>query len=66
MKALEIGGAILAIGTLPLLLYVMFGPKDGNPVGFGILMWLSWLIGGILVIWGTISAVVAFSRDRRA
>ena len=66
MKALEIGGAILAIGTLPLLLYVMFGPKDGNPVGLGILMCLSWLIGGILVIWGTISAVVGYLRDRRA
>jgi hypothetical protein len=61
-KKLKIGGLIVAVGTLPLLGYVLLGPKDGNPVGLGILMWLSWLIGGALLIWGTIGTVVSHLR----
>ncbi len=26
-----------AIGTLPLMLYIAFGPADGNPIGLGLL-----------------------------
>lgn len=29
--------AIGAAGILPLLLYAAFGPKDGNPIGLGLL-----------------------------
>lgn len=29
--------AIGGLGVLPLLLYVMFGPADGNPIGLGLL-----------------------------
>ena len=31
------GLLILAAGVIPLLLYVAFGPKDGNPIGLGLL-----------------------------
>lgn len=29
--------ALGAIGFLPLQLYIWFGPKDGNPIGLGLL-----------------------------
>jgi len=61
-KKLKVGGLIVAAGTLPLLVYVLLGPKDGNPVGLGILMWLSWLMGGALLIWGTIGTLVSHLR----
>lgn len=64
-KKLKMGGKILVVGTLPLLLYLMMGPKEGNPVGLGILMWLSWLIGGVQLVRGTIGVVVAYLRDKR-
>ena len=64
-KRLKIGGVIFFVGTAPLLLYVMFGPKDGNPVGLGILMWLSWLVGGALLIWGFGGVLLSYFRDKR-
>jgi hypothetical protein len=33
LVSLAAGGA----GVLPLLLYVRFGPRDGNPIGLGLL-----------------------------
>lgn len=62
IKRLKIGALIVAVGTVPLLIYGMVGPKDGNPVGLGLLMWLSWLIGGVLVIWGIIGGLIAYLR----
>ena len=50
-KRAAIGLAIAVGGSVPLLLYMMFGPKDGNPIGLGLLMLLSWLIGAALIIW---------------
>ena len=65
IKRLKIGGLIVAAGTVPLLIYVMVGPKDGNPIGLGLLMWLSWLVGGVVVIWGVIGGLIAYlGRDR--
>jgi hypothetical protein len=54
-----IGVAVAVVGSVPLILYVMVGPKDGNPVGLGLLMWLSWLVGAVLIAWGVIGLVVA-------
>ena len=57
-------GVATAIGaSLPLVLYVIFGPKDGNPVGLGLLMMLGWLVGGALVAGGTIRRVFGRSDN---
>jgi len=34
---LWIGVGLMAAGVLPLLLYCVFGPADGNPIGLGLL-----------------------------
>ncbi|HEX5032768.1 MAG TPA: hypothetical protein VFX78_15085, partial [Candidatus Eisenbacteria bacterium] len=31
------GIVIAAVGYLPLQLYILFGPRDGNPIGLGLL-----------------------------
>ena len=66
VKRMKTGGLIATAGTLPLLVYVLAGPKDGNPVGLGLLMWLCWLVGGVMVIWGGAGALGARIRNRRA
>ncbi len=55
---LKLAGVGLAIGMLswfPLLLYVPFGPPDGNPVGLGLLAMAGTLIAvfamGIGLLW---------------
>ena len=56
-KRAVIGLAVAVGGSVPLLLYIVFGPKDGNPIGLGLLMLLSWLIGAALVIWSIVGLV---------
>jgi hypothetical protein len=56
-KRAKIGLAVAVGGTVPLLLYIVLGPKDGNPIGLGLLMLLSWLIGAVLVIWSIVGRV---------
>jgi hypothetical protein len=58
-KRAKIGVAVAVVGSVPLILYVMLGPRDGNPVGLGLLMALSWLVGAVLTAWGVIGLVVA-------
>ena len=49
-------GAIVAGLTLaPLLLYVIFGPKDGNPIGLGLLFFFGFPIGLLLFVLGFIT-----------
>ncbi len=63
-SSLARGGKIIAVSLLvallllaPLLLYLMFGPADGNPIGLGLLALLGQLIGfvgclvGLVVLW---------------
>jgi hypothetical protein len=58
-----IGAAIAVGGSIPLLIYIAVGPKDGNPIGLGLLMCLAWLIGAVLVGAGAIGFVVSqFTR----
>ena len=59
-KRATIGVAVAVVGSVPLILYVMMGPRDGNPVGLGLLMCLGWLVGAVLIAWGVIGLVVAW------
>ena len=58
-KRAKIGVAVAVVGSIPLILYMMVGPRDGNPIGLGLLMCLSWLVGAVLTAWGVIGLVVA-------
>jgi hypothetical protein len=53
------------IGVLPLLVYVAFGPKDGNPIGLGLLAVVAVLIATIGVVVGLIWFVVEVFRRKR-
>lgn len=44
-KPLAIGAAILSLGSGPLLLYCVFGPADGNPIGLGLLFFFTAPVG---------------------
>lgn len=54
-KLLLSGVIVPVAGTLPLILYIAFGPPDGNPIGLGLLAWLSWLIGLVFLLAGLIA-----------
>ena len=57
-----IGCAIAVGASIPLLLYVIFGPKNGNPIGLGLLMLLGWLVGAVLIAWGAVGVVISQFR----
>ena len=58
-KRAKIGVAVAVVGSIPLILYMMVGPRDGNPIGLGLLMSLCWLVGAVLIAWGAIGVVIA-------
>ncbi len=60
-------GSVIAgiVGVLPLLLYIQFGPADGNPIGLGLLAVAAVPLAGIGVFVGLIKLLVElFSGPR--
>jgi hypothetical protein len=55
---------ITAIGIAPLLLYVLIGPDDGNPIGLGLLAMLAVFIGVIGIALGIVKFVIEFVQSR--
>jgi hypothetical protein len=54
------------VGWLPLLLYTIFGPEDGNPIGLGLLAMAVTPFAGVGLAVGVIRMVVEwFSRRAR-
>lgn len=51
---------IALLASLPLILYIIFGPKDGNPIGLGLLAWAGVSIGQLGVFTGL--AYIGFSH----
>jgi hypothetical protein len=58
-KLFWIGVAVAVASVAPLLLYVVFGPKDGNPIGLGLLFFFGTPVGVVLTLVG-----LATSRRR--
>jgi hypothetical protein len=54
-KLFWIGVGLMAASLAPLLLYVIFGPKDGNPIGLGLLMVFGVPLGLLVLIIGLIT-----------
>jgi len=50
--------ALGAGGTAPLLLYIAFGPADGNPIGLGLLAVLAVPVGAFGVALGLLKMLV--------
>jgi len=46
------GLIVMAVSVAPLLLYVIFGPADGNPIGLALLMFFGVPTGLILAVLG--------------
>lgn len=54
-----------AVGIAPLLLYVLLGPKNGNPIGLGLLAMLAVPVAAIGSLIGLVTmAVEYFLRPR--
>lgn len=65
LRLMAMSAALGAAGVLPLLLYVAFGPKDGNPIGLGLLAVAALPVAGVGMAAGAISALVQWLRGRR-
>jgi hypothetical protein len=50
--------AIGLCGVGPLLLYVLFGPADGNPIGLGLLAVVAMPVAGVTFAVGLIKTAV--------
>ncbi|WP_423680435.1 MULTISPECIES: hypothetical protein [unclassified Undibacterium] len=57
-KFLIVGILIAVAGYLPLQLYIIFGPADGNPVGLGLLMVMGMMLGMMVVAIGVIKRLI--------
>jgi hypothetical protein len=49
-----------AVGVTPLILYVLLGPKDGNPIGLGLLAMLAVPVAVIGAVIGVVTMAVEF------
>lgn len=58
LASAAIGGA----GILPLVLYVAFGPADGNPIGLGLLAVVTVPVAGVGVFTGLVKLLVDLFR----
>lgn len=66
LRILTLSLAFGFAGVLPLLLYVAVGPKDGNPIGLGLLALLVVPVAALGVLVGLIwLAIDRFSRRGR-
>ena len=50
-------------GVLPLLLYIAFGPADGNPIGLGLLVAVTVPLAALGVVIGLVKVLI--ERFRR-
>lgn len=65
IRILKTGFLIGLGGTAPLLLYIVLGPKDGNPIGLGLMAGLAVPLSGIVMGFGLVKLLVKrfFSND---
>lgn len=69
-RAFLAGAGLLAIGTAPLLLYILYelatGARGGNPIGLGLLFFVSFWPAVILMVIGAVSAARRAKKDGAA
>lgn len=62
-KGIRYGLLILAAGVAPLLAYVALGPKDGNPIGLGLLFIVATPIGVLMLLLNAVLAMIQHARE---
>lgn len=58
LKIMVLSMAPAVLGTIPLLLYIIFGPADGNPIGLGLLFVAGIAIGFLGFMLGLLWLIV--------
>lgn len=58
--------ALGILGASPLLLYIAFGPRDGNPIGLGLLAVAAILVGGLGAACGLVILVIESLKRPKA
>jgi len=61
---IKAGLATMAAGFLPIGLYTLFGPADGNPIGLGLLMVVLVPVGFLLAGVGVMRLLIAWLTRR--
>ena len=61
---IKAGALLMLLGAAPLLLYTMFGPADGNPIGLGMLMAVAVPIGFLLLGIGLLRLLIAWLQKQ--
>ncbi|GEM_PF-1495445 len=59
-RFLMVGLIIAVIGYLPLQLYILFGPRDGNPIGLGLLFVIGVFTGLVVVVIGIVKHTIQY------
>lgn len=60
------GGLLAGAGYLPLQLYILFGPRDGNPIGLGLLFVIGLCAGLVTIAVGLIRVALRSFSSRKA
>ncbi|WP_282609894.1 hypothetical protein [Pelagibius sp. Alg239-R121] len=55
---IKLGIWIVALSYAPILLYVLLGPADGNPIGLGMLTIIGNFAGAALIVFGIVLVLV--------
>ena len=58
-RTLLLGSFLIGVaGVAPLMLYIAFGPRDGNPIGLGLLAVFAVPVSGVGILAGLIKLLV--------
>lgn len=62
-RFLLVGVTIAIAACLPLQLYIIFGPSDGNPIGLGLLAAMGILLGLAVFVTGLIKRLIRYFME---
>lgn len=63
-RFLKLGFIFALVGYIPLQLYILFGPSDGNPIRLGLLL-VVWMLAGLFVsVIGFVKMLLQFFTNR--
>jgi hypothetical protein len=65
VKIMKASALLGLVGVAPLLLYLLLGPKDGNPIGLGLLAFFTLPLAIVGLAVGAVSAVVQRLHARK-
>ncbi len=64
-KFLIVALIIAGLGYIPLQLYIIFGPRDGNPIGLGLLFVIGIFAGLTVFAIGIIKHTIQYFTNRK-